>query len=395
MFNKLKKYFHKPEIEFNKPLTSADVVKMFKDKNFYQLRKLMPQINFGRKKLSRWQSLGLVAMGVLGVALLPLHPLLALMALSISFGSEYVFNSGATYYNSVIVLDSTHFVVTYDDGSNNDYGTAIVGTVSGTTISFGSEYVFNSAESNYNSTAALDSTHFVVSYQDHGNSDYGTAIVGTVSGTTISYGSEYVFNSGSSNSMGVITLDSTHFVVAYADGANGNHGTAIVGTVSGTTISYGSEYVFNSGSTDYVSTAALDSTHFVVAYDDGGNSNYGTAIHGTYSPPVVAPTVTTQAVTNIGTDSATGNGNVTDDGGDSNASRGMCWNTSGTPTTSDSHATNGTGEGAYTVSMTSLVAGTTYYVRAYSINSAGTSYGGQVSFTTKTSGSGLFFGTNF
>ena len=101
MFNKLKKYFHKPEIEFNKPLTSADVVKMFKDKNFYQLRKLMPQINFGRKKLSRWQSFGFIAMGLLGVALLPLHPLLALMALSLSFGSKYVFNnSGETDYTS-------------------------------------------------------------------------------------------------------------------------------------------------------------------------------------------------------------------------------------------------------------------------------------------------------
>ncbi len=97
---------------------------------------------------------------------------------------------------------------------------------------------------------------------------------------------------------------------------------------------------------------------------------------------VSAPTVTTQAVTNIAEETATGNGNITDDGGDAGATRGMCWDTSPTPTIADDIATNGTGEGAYTVAMTGLVAGTHYYVRAYSINSAGTSYGSQVEFDT-------------
>jgi len=64
----------------------------------------------------------------------------------------------------------------------------------------------------------------------------------------------------------------------------------------------------------------------------------------------------------------------------------MCWDTSSTPTTADSHATNGTGEGAYTVAMTGLSAGIKYYVRAYSINSAGTSYGAEVDFTTSAAG---------
>ena len=105
----------------------------------------------------------------------------------------------------------------------------------------------------------------------------------------------------------------------------------------------------------------------------------------TYSLPVVAPTVTTQAVSSIEKTTATGNGNITDDGG-ATATRGMCWDTSATPTITDSHATNGTGEGAYTVAMTSLVAGTKYYVRAYATNSEGTSYGSEVNFTTLAAG---------
>jgi len=105
----------------------------------------------------------------------------------ITFGSEYVIATSETAYNSVTALDATHFVVAYRDHSNSDYGTAVVGTVSGTAITFGSEYVFNSAVTIYISATTLDATHFVVAYRDDGNSYYGTALVGTVSGSTITY----------------------------------------------------------------------------------------------------------------------------------------------------------------------------------------------------------------
>ena len=52
-------------------------------------------------------------------------------------------------------------------------------------------------------------------------------------------------------------------------------------------ISYSSEYVFNSATTHNISISALDSTHFVVGYQDIGNSNYGTAIIGTYTPDFI------------------------------------------------------------------------------------------------------------
>ena len=150
-------------------------------------------------------------------------------------------------------------------------------------ISFGSEAVFNSATSGYTSVTALDSTHVVAVYEDAGNGLFATAIVGTVSGTSISFGSESVFNSGDSLFTFVTTLDSTYVVAVYKDFDNSNYGTAVVGTVSGTSISFGSESVFNSGASHYTSVSALDSTHVVAVYEDGGNSNYGTAIVGTVS----------------------------------------------------------------------------------------------------------------
>ena len=208
---------------------------------------------------------------------------------SISFGSEVVFNSGTTNEHTSCAYDTTNqkVVIAYRDEGNSNYGTAIVGTVSGTSISFGSEVVFNSASTEYISST-YDSTNgkVVIAYMDGGNSNYGMAIVGTVSGTSISFGSEVVFNNAQPvyNSC---TYDTTNqkVVIAYRDEGNSSSGTAIVGTVSGTSISFGSEVVFNGGVvTNYIS-AVYDSTNgkVVIAYRDNGNSNYGTAIVGTVS----------------------------------------------------------------------------------------------------------------
>ncbi|NTW31033.1 MAG: LamG domain-containing protein [Bacteroidetes bacterium] len=94
------------------------------------------------------------------------------------------------------------------------------------------------------------------------------------------------------------------------------------------------------------------------------------------------PTVTTQAITNIAATTATGNGNVSADGGTTITERGVCWNTSATPTTANSKATSTGTTGAFTASMTGLSIGSLYYVRAYAINSVGVSYGNDVTFTT-------------
>ncbi|HCC60123.1 MAG TPA: hypothetical protein DEP95_02840 [Candidatus Staskawiczbacteria bacterium] len=304
---------------------------------------------------------------------------------NIAYGAENAFASASTTYVSTAMLTSTSFVIAYRDSTG--YGTAVVGSISGTTISYGTPVAFNSAATTYISVAALDSTHFVAAYSDVGNSDVGTAIVGEVSGTTISsYGAESVFNTvtnANSISISVAALDSTHFVVlcksnvppatnrGYAivgvvsgttitgygtqstfstgvvtyvsvaalsstsfvfgffatygrsrigtvDGTtisygtekdmialdvqayisftklsatsfvvgytdSNTYGTAAIGSVSGTTITYGAAYPFNSAATAYVSVSALDSTHFIAGYQDTGNSSYGTALAGTIS----------------------------------------------------------------------------------------------------------------
>ena len=98
--------------------------------------------------------------------------------------------------------------------------------------------------------------------------------------------------------------------------------------------------------------------------------------------PAQMPTVTTSSVTDITKTSATGGGNVTYDGGASITERGICWSTSSNPSINDSHITDGTGTGSFSVTITGLSPDTRYHVRAYATNSVGTAYGEDVSFIT-------------
>ena len=210
-----------------------------------------------------------------------------LLPYSLSFGTAATFDGGTIYQRAVAFdSNSNKVVIAYRDNSNSDYGTAIVGTVSGTAISFGSEVVFEAADSRY-TTAVFDSNSnkVVIGYSDYGNSQYGTAIVGTVSGTSISFGTPVIYESAASRyQASTFDTSSNKVVIAYQDNGNSNYGTAVVGTVSGTSVSFGSPVVYEAGDVQGQG-AGFDSTNnkVVIAYRDGGNSGYGTAIVGTVS----------------------------------------------------------------------------------------------------------------
>ena len=104
--------------------------------------------------------------------------------------------------------------------------------------------------------------------------------------------------------------------------------------------------------------------------------------------PVVAPTVTTQEVSDIAPTTATGNGTIVDDGGETPSAWGVCYNTTGNPTTADDVAagSGAGGIGAFTAPMTGLTPEEHYYVKAYATNTEGTGYGDEVEFDTTAAG---------
>jgi pectin methylesterase-like acyl-CoA thioesterase len=109
-------------------------------------------------------------------------------------------------------------------------------------------------------------------------------------------------------------------------------------------------------------------------------------ISGTTSGTAIIelPTVSTSPVTNISTTTAQSGGMISADGGAMVTGRGVCWNKTGTPTIEDRITSDGNDIGSFVSNLTGLELGTTYFVRAYATNSAGTGYGEEFSFTTLT-----------
>jgi uncharacterized protein (TIGR02145 family) len=95
------------------------------------------------------------------------------------------------------------------------------------------------------------------------------------------------------------------------------------------------------------------------------------------------PTLTTTTVTNITATTATSGGIITSDGGAEITAKGVCWSLNANPTTSDSKTDDGAGIGQFVSNITGITGGTTYHVRAYATNSAGTAYGADLTFITE------------
>jgi hypothetical protein len=215
---------------------------------------------------------------------------------SISFGTPVVhlYNQAT---NNALVYDANaqKVVIFYTDQGNTTYGKAVVGTVSGTSISFGSPVVFESAQSDaifacYDANAQKTVTIFRRSNND------GKAVVGTVSGTSISFGTSVVFASNAFTSSSVYDPTAKKVIIGYQDTSDSYAGDLIVGTVSGTSISFDSPIAFESGRADNQSSVYdANAQKVVITYRDTPNSNSGTYV-------VFAPASTTLTSENyIGT----------------------------------------------------------------------------------------------
>tara|TARA_B100000035_G_scaffold296765_1_gene288964 strand:- start:5998 stop:7461 length:1464 start_codon:yes stop_codon:yes gene_type:complete len=206
---------------------------------------------------------------------------------TVSYGTPVAWTSTSIERPS-IAFGNGKVVVSYKDQTGGTK--ARVGTVSGTSISFGNaETIDSNATAGDNSIAYHAAENkFVVALQDNGSSSYGKASVGTVSGTTISFGSQATFESAYTllEGRGVV-YDSTNekIVIIYTDSADNNRGTAVVGTVSGTSISFGTVAKFGSstfGSLTLAATFDASAGKIVVAGREGQNSYAAYAV-GTVS----------------------------------------------------------------------------------------------------------------
>lgn len=95
------------------------------------------------------------------------------------------------------------------------------------------------------------------------------------------------------------------------------------------------------------------------------------------------PTLNTTSINYEDGLSALCGGSITSDGGLTVTARGVSWVVGdSTPTIDNNHTLDGNGVGDYTSELSNLLPNSSYSIRAYATNSAGTAYGETLSFTT-------------
>jgi len=174
-------------------------------------------------------------------------------------------------------------------------------------------------------------------------------------------------------------------VITWENPADITYGTALSGTQLNATADVAGEFVYTpaSGTVLEVGFAQILKVDFTP--DD--TDNYETASKSVLiNVTPLLPSVTTDSVTEITAGSAKGTGTVTDNGGSDITAKGVCFSENENPDTDDLCVKSGAASNSFIIALTELTPETLYYARAYATNSAGTSYGNQVDFTTLAAG---------
>lgn len=202
---------------------------------------------------------------------------------TISWGTAKEFETGDTENPNCCQLATDKFAIVYNDEAAGDLGTVCVCTVSTDTITSGDPVAYEGFV-RQNACCKLDTDKFVAVYRDNGDSDKIKGCVFTVSGTIPSPGAILEIGSGIVNELCVAQLDTDKFVLAWANDTD-SAGYIEICTVSGTTITEGAQVDLNptSNRISYPSIAKIDGTQFVVVYEDVSNSEKGTIRLCTFS----------------------------------------------------------------------------------------------------------------
>jgi len=201
---------------------------------------------------------------------------------TITFGSPATFETGqANYLGIGFDSNENKVVIAYHDDGDGQKGKAVVGTVANTSISFGTPVQFEAGRTQWCDVAYVSSAteRVVIVYCDEDNNDYATVVVGNVSDDTISFGSPATwYGSAASRTRVVYDSNTDRVIVAWANGSS--NGRAAVGTVSATAVTWGSTAAFsdaqvNGGPIDMVYSST--DQRVIISFRDGGNNQYGTA----------------------------------------------------------------------------------------------------------------------
>ena len=327
---------------------------------------------------------------------------------NLTIGSTYYLcsyikeNDYVTYGNTISFIPHTIPAISTVQVSSIDYYSAYSGgfNISGNGLDVLSKGVVWSKSSgptvensNIMSFDATDQNDFTCQLTDldPGTTYYVRAFATNSDGT--GYGEELSFNTvalkkATINTSDISDITSSSAVIggiAISDGGTSVIERGVVlGTVHNPTVDSDNKKTSGAGLGEFscpFSGLMPGTTYYVRAYAvNSVGVEYGT--EKSFTTLITIPTVTTSVAFDITPTSAKLGGNVTATGGAAVTERGIVWDTSENPTVEKNKVASGSGLGEFTVTLSDLSVATTYYARAYAVNSAGVSYGENIQFTT-------------
>jgi len=202
----------------------------------------------------------------------------------VSLGTATTFSSYAGQSTVPITYDANADKVVIMHNNSSAYSSVIVGSVSGTSISFGTTVQLSTSSMTTYNKCVYDpvSQKIAITSKPSGSTIYG--VVGTVSGTSISLGTANSFGTdGLQIKDGALNYDPTSqkIIFAYSDDSNSNYGVMKVGSISGTTLSFGTGVVWKSSSTNQITCVPTTTSGKVAVYGRGhfiGGTVSGTSV---------------------------------------------------------------------------------------------------------------------
>lgn len=208
--------------------------------------------------------------------------------ITVTFGSIYtVYNSSSNYFSLVKKVSDNSVIIAYKDAGSGSFLRTKIGTISGTVLSFGNETGI-AIMSNYVDLEELSTNKFLIAYQRDDNT--GGVIVLNISGTTITTGTELIFEGTTIQPSlpDLLRLSDTRMILLYTKSTTTQDRRIKVLDISGNTITAGSAYAWASGDiyASWTNDALgyISSTQFIVVYRTyTGGAYKGRAFIGTVS----------------------------------------------------------------------------------------------------------------
>ncbi len=197
---------------------------------------------------------------------------------TITWGTPVLFSGlGAISNSSVTALSATEALVCFRDTADDNKGKAVVLSVSGTTITVNSIVTFEADNIDAVSVVMLSSSKAVVIYNDI-DLFAGKAMVLDVAATVITTNTAFAFTPSNTATNCIIAgISSTQVLAVYTDDDNGAYGTAQVLDISGSTVSGNTSYVFNNDVSSLFRIARISAATMAIIYDNAGDSDYPSA----------------------------------------------------------------------------------------------------------------------